>query len=576
MNTIDFEILRTLCEKEITNQRAIAKLTGFSLGKVNKSINTMKENGCLDAELNPGKTAIDLMNSYKPDSAIILAAGFGLRLVPLCRDIPKGILDVKGEVLIERLISQLNQVGVKKIYIVVGYMKEKFEYLIDKYGVELIINNRFSDYNNLYSLHLAADKIHNSYIVPCDLYCEENPFRSIETYSWYMVSDELSPKSPFSVNRNYELIPSKSKPGNREIGIAYVGANESDFLRNYLKSSVNEEDYNEYWEKCLLNDLVLSANVVKSKSVLEINTYNDLIDADAHSKGLESKYIDIICESLNVQRDEIFHIELQKEGMTNSSFLFECKGDRYIFRIPGEGTDMLINRHEEYDVYQQIKDKKLCDEIVYINPESGYKITKFIDNAVNCDPEDLNQVRKCMELLKSFHRLKLKVNHSFDVFKQINYYETLRDGPSVYDDYPNTKKKVFELKEYIDRQEKEFCLCHIDSVCDNFIFSNERIYLIDWEYAGMQDPHLDIAMFAIYALYNKEQVDQLIDFYFENQCDHQTRMKIYCYVAAAGLLWSNWCEYKAKLGEDFGEYSLCQYRYAKDFYKFFLEGITNE
>ena len=155
MNTIDFEILRTLCEKEITNQRAIAKLTGFSLGKVNKSINTMKENGCLDAELNPGKMAVDLMNSYKPDSAIILAAGFGLRLVPLCRDIPKGILDVKGEVLIERLISQLNQVGVKKIYIVVGYMKEKFEYLIDKYGVELIINNRFSDYNNLYSLHLV-------------------------------------------------------------------------------------------------------------------------------------------------------------------------------------------------------------------------------------------------------------------------------------------------------------------------------------------------------------------------------------------------------------------------------------
>ena len=576
MNTIDFEILRTLCEKEITNQRAIAKLTGFSLGKVNKSINTMKENDFLDAELKPGKKAIDLMNSYKPDSAIILAAGFGLRLVPLCRDIPKGILDVKGEVLIERLISQLNQVGIKKIYIVVGYMKEKFEYLIDKYGVELIINNHYNDYNNLYSLRLAEDKIHNSYIVPCDLYCEENPFRSIETYSWYMVSDELSPKSPFSVNRNYELVSSKSKPGNQEIGIAYVGAKEADFLRNYLKSSVNEEDYNEYWEKCLLNDLVLSANVVKSKSVLEINTYNDLIDADAHSKGLESRYIDIICESLDVQRDEIFHIELQKEGMTNSSFLFECKGNKYIFRIPGEGTDMLINRHEEYDVYQQIKDKKLCDEIVYINPENGYKITKFIDNAVNCNPEDLNQVKQCMQLLKSFHGLKLKVKHPFDVFKQINYYESLREGPSVYDDYILTKKKVFELKDYIDQQEKEICLCHIDSVCDNFIFSNERIYLIDWEYAGMQDPHLDIAMFAIYALYDKKQVDQLIDFYFENQCDHQTRIKIYCYVAAAGLLWSNWCEYKAELGEDFGEYSLRQYRYAKDFYKFFLEGITNE
>ena len=84
----------------------------------------------------------------------------------------------------------------------------------------------------------------------------------------------------------------------------------------------------------------------------------------------------------------------------------------------------------------------------------------------------------------------------------------------------------------------------------------------------MQDPHVDIAMFAIYSLYDKEQTDSLIDIYFEGKCDIETRAKIYAYVAVCGLLWSNWCEYKRNLGVEFGEYSLRQYRYAKDYYKY--------
>ena len=64
--------------------------------------------------------------------------------------------------------------------------------------------------------------------------------------------------------------------------------------------------------------------------------------------------------------------------------------------------------------------------------------------------------------------------------------------------------------------------------------------------------------------------DRLIDAYFTGNCDKKTRLKIYCYIAMCGLLWSNWCEYKRQLGVEFGEYSLRQYRYAKDFYRIFI------
>ena len=97
-----------------------------------------------------------------------------------------------------------------------------------------------------------------------------------------------------------------------------------------------------------------------------------------------------------------------------------------------------------------------------------------------------------------------------------------------------------------------------------------------YEYAGMQDPHVDVAMFCIYSLYNKRQVDRLIAAYFKEGCDDATRIKIYCYIAACGLLWSNWCEYKRNLGVEFGEYSLRQYRYAKDYYRIVQEELKKQ
>ena len=135
-----------------------------------------------------------------------------------------------------------------------------------------------------------------------------------------------------------------------------------------------------------------------------------------------------------------------------------------------------------------------------------------------------------------------------------------------------TKKTVNIICDYIEKTRTDWCLTHIDAVPDNFLFyrdenGDEAVQLIDWEYAGMQDPHVDIAMFCIYALYDKEQIDRLISIYFSEGCSQLIRVKVYAYIAACGLLWSNWCEYKRNLGVEFGEYSLRQYCYARDYYK---------
>ena len=261
-----------------------------------------------------------------------------------------------------------------------------------------------------------------------------------------------------------------------------------------------------------------------------------------------------------------------KKGMTNRSFLFRCRGGRYIMRIPGEGTQQLINRREEADVYAALAGRGISDDVLYINPENGYKISAFLEGARECDPFCAQDVCRCMAHLRAFHEQKLTVGHTFDLFGRIDFYRSLWNGaPSAYRDYEETYAHVQSLRPFLQAHALPPVLSHIDAVYDNFLFipgdGGEELHLIDWEYAGMHDPHIDIAMFCIYAFYDREQVDRLIDLYFPEGCADAVRVKIYGYIAACGLLWSNWCEYKRMLGVEFGEYSLRQYQYAKEYYQ---------
>ena len=580
MNSQESDILKSLLYEPFVNQRILAEKSGHSLGVVNKSLKYLTENGYLDENMRLTSLAKQILDESSPRNAIILAAGFGMRMVPINLTTPKALIEVNGERLIERLITQLNEVGIKEITVVVGFMKENFEYLIDEFGVNLVVNPDYASRNNLHSLALVSNKIYNTYIVPCDIWCEINPFSTTELYSWYMVSDLIEEESSVRVNRKTELVKiPEDAGGNAMIGIAYLVESEARIVREKLKKMDNEKYADCFWEETLYKKdrMIVQSKVAKSLDVIEINTYEQLRDLDSDSNHLQSDAIQTIAKVLKCDEHDITDITVLKKGMTNRSFLFSVHGNKYIMRIPGEGTEQLINRQQEADVFEAISGLGLCDDPVYINPENGYKITKYLEGIRVCDTESIDDLTLCMGKLRTFHDMKISVTHTFDIFKQIEFYESLWDGDtSVYRDYQRTKENVFSMKSFIDSLKKDWCLTHIDAVPDNFLFYTlpdglEALQLTDWEYSGMQDPHVDIAMFCIYSLYNKTQCDRLIDIYFQNDCDKIIRAKIYAYIAACGLLWSNWCEYKRKLGVEFGEYSLQQYRYAKDYYKY-----TNE
>lgn len=578
MNSDLHIILREVTEKSFTNQREMSDITGFSLGKVNSILNYLCNEGYIYSDYKLTSKGKNYIENHHPKKATILAAGYGLRMVPINTEEPKGLLNVHGEPLIERIIKQLKHIGIKDIKIVVGFMKESYEYLIDQYNVDLVVNPYYATRNNIYSLYLVRDRLADSYIIPCDVWFKDNPFSTFEDPSWYMFSDKLTEHSHWQVLKSSRVITTKQL-GNQMVGVTYLNEKDAAIAEERLTEKIQNKKFDSFWEDTLMNQkkFLINGRIISNDSYAEINSYEQLLELDAHSDNLKTETIQIIEKVLKADKTDIHNIKTLKKGMTNRSFSFIFQNKRYIMRIPGRGTDKLINRHDEYDVYQQIKNESYTETILYLDPHKGYKLSEFLEGTRNSDPTNWKEVAESMKLLRKLHHQGHKVNHKFDIWKQIKFYEGLRDIPSGYRDYEITKKNVLKLRPFIQEHINRWCLCHIDANADNFLINKKgKVYLIDWEYAGMQDSDLDIAMYAIYAGYDRKQFDKLINIYYQDKCDEVARYKIYAYAAVGGLLWSNWCEYKQSLGLDFGEYSLSQYRYAKEYSKLVLNYLESK
>lgn len=286
------------------------------------------------------------------------------------------------------------------------------------------------------------------------------------------------------------------------------------------------------------------------------------------NKPLHNKETAIVKQALEIagMLEGVYDIRKIDAGMTNHLYFFMRNEKKYLIRIPGEGTEYLVNRQQEVEVYKMLEGRGITEKILYINPENGVKITEFLEDAHVCSIEDWDEVRSCMQHLRQLHEMKLHVEHEFNVYQKIEEYEKCC-GAEIrgLEDYGNTRRSIMNLQKITGRKTQEYCLCHIDPITDNFLIEGKRIYLIDWEYAAMCDPHIDIAMFCIYSELNKEKTDRVIDEYFDNCCTEPERKKIYAYMAASAFLWVLWAEIKNSSGENYQDYQKRQYEIVKEF-----------
>ena len=590
-----FQIIKLMQKDKNIPQRDIAKKLKISLAYVNKILFDMEHDGFLYTEGVPpfgkkrlSKKALTAFAECRVDNAIIMAAGFGSRFVPLTYATPKGLLEVFGERMIERQIEQLKAAGIDDITIVVGYLKETFEYLIDKYGVKFVYNPDFKNKNNLSTLYHVRDELKSTYILSSDNWLRENMYHSHEYDSWYSSVKVAGKTKEWILKLGLHDKIMDVKVGGRNgwvmYGPVYFSKEFSDKIRPLIEEAYERDDTDDwYWEDVYMRnikELTMFANKQGDHQVYEFESLDEIRLFDSsYLISSHDKWLELISDVFKRPEHSITNLKPLKFGMTNKSFLFEFEGEEYIFRIPGEGTEALINRKEEYEVYKAISPLNLSDSIIYFDPEKGVKITKFIPNSHTADARNPEDLKKCMKVARRLHESGLKVAHSFDLRERINYYEKIANEKNgiFYHDYHEVRLLMNELLELIENTEKPHVLCHIDLVPDNFIINGNDVHLIDWEYAAMCDPLIDIAMFAIYAHYDNEELENLMSFYFERPVKEEERMRIYCYVALSGFLWALWTCYKEALGVSFGDYGLKMYRYAKDYYKkvkIFIGGVN--
>lgn len=274
-----------------------------------------------------------------------------------------------------------------------------------------------------------------------------------------------------------------------------------------------------------------------------------------------------------VKIDDIISLNPVKKGLTNDSFTFSIRNDgKYVIRIPNADTSALVNREEEASVYSAMQGLHISDEILYLDPASGIKITKFVNHAHSLDVYNLDELALALRKLKELHNSGIRVQHTFDLYGIIEKYESRRGKASLFQNYESIRANILDLLDCINTTKREYCLCHIDANCDNFLITDDKeVCLIDFEYAGMQDPNLDIAMICLYSQLDRNRIDVIIDTYYGERVDNTIRYLIYAYIAIGGFIWSIWCEVKEGTHVLENKYARSQYDYAMKYFQIVYE-----
>ena len=165
-----FDILVRMAEKgEPETQRSIAEGTGMSLGVVNKTLAQLTEAGFVKSGTVTHE-GLDALEPYRVKRAVIFAAGFGSRMVPITLNTPKPLVRVHGKRIIDSLLDAVYAAGIEEVYIIRGYLSEQFDQLLYKYpNIKFIENPVYNEANNISSARCARYLRQNAYLCEADL-----------------------------------------------------------------------------------------------------------------------------------------------------------------------------------------------------------------------------------------------------------------------------------------------------------------------------------------------------------------------------------------------------------------------
>ena len=514
-------------------------------------------------------------------NAIIMAAGTSSRFAPLSYEKPKGLLKVKGEILIERQIRQLQEAGIEDITIVVGYKAKLFRYLEKEYGVTLVLNEDYNHYNNTSSVIRIIDKLDNTYICSSDNYFPQNVFLETPTVSYYSALWAEGETNEYCLTVDGEDNIIKVDVGGRDswymVGHVFFNREFSQQFREIMnREYAAEETKLGYWEDVYVR-------YIDQLPKMKIHRYNphdiEEFDSLAELREFDVEYVNNtgssifnnICKILACEERDICDIVVLKNGMTNSSFRFTNAKDgiKYVYRHPGEGTDAFIKRESEYFSMQVAKELGLDSTFVYMHPTEGWKISKFIEDAQILDYHNPTELQEALSLLSRLHQANIQSAYPYRLWDQandfINKLVAIKKDDSA--DFYELRSRIEQIYNYAQSDGWPECLNHCDALAANFLIDTnspphqKRMTLIDWEYSGQGDMAQDLGSFIACSDMSYEEALHAIELYLSHKPSKEELRHYLAYTAIASYCWYLWAIYQEANGIDTGDFLNMWYKY---------------
>ncbi len=522
---------------------------------------------------------LEALEPYKVHNAVIMAAGMSSRFAPLSYERPKGLLRVKGEVLIEREIRQLQKAGITDITVVVGYMKEKFFYLEDKMNVKIVVNDDYFRYNNTSTLLRVLGQLSNTYICSSDDYFVDNVFEPYVYKSYYAAAYAKGKTDEYCLTADEAgKITNVSIGGSDSwymIGHVYFDQMFSRKFADILTREYEQEiTRQELWENLYMrhmDELELYIRRYDAGVIWEFDSLEELRNFDEeYINNADSEILQNICRVLHCEIKDITDIAAIKKGLTNTSFSFRINGCGYVYRHPGKGTEEYINRRSEAFSMKIAERLKLDETFIYMDETDGWKISRYIEGARELDYHNKEDVQKAIVMMQKLHKEAVHSEYDFLIWERaLEFAERLmKTEKADYEEFD----KLYQMMQQVSKKTKEdqvlHILCHCDCYSPNFLLDNDNnMYLIDWEYSGNDDPASDLGTFICCSDYTYEESLQIIRMYLEHEPDKHELAHYVAYVAIASYYWYLWALYQESMGKSVGKFLYIWYKNTKRFAK---------
>ena len=233
-------------------------------------------------------------------------------------------------------------------------------------------------------------------------------------------------------------------------------------------------------------------------------------------------------------------------GLTNLVFRLDWDDDSACLRLPGQGTEEYIDRAVEAHNARAAAVAGVSPEVVYCDAQSGVMMTRYIDNAVTMTP-DLFKTRegspaRAARAFRQLHQSGETFEFRFELFSMIDEYLGVlaKKDCEFPEGYHDVLKEAEEVRSALDAHPAALAPCHCDPLCENFLDDGSRMWIVDWEYSGMNDPLWDLGDLSVEAGFSDNQDREMMDAYFDGSATAAQYGRMVIYKAMCDLLWTLW------------------------------------